>query len=188
MNNYFQHNKWRLAAAGCCLLMVYLFWGYLLPQFNQTIQLYSDLQDQKAKIASVKNWRTRLNRLNDQQQKFKDYLSKIFLNLPKNDQMSTIVNQVFKQAKSGSVKITQMKPEEQLQYDTYLEIPISLQVQGSYHEIGRFVNRIEHSGYLMKVGSVKITSGDQVNARLNARLAVRVIILKRSTEGSDSDG
>lgn len=169
------------------LVTVLLVWTYIIPEFSKTLKLYSDLQEQKAQIASVQNWQSRLDQLNEQQEKLEDYLSKIFLNLPENDQMSTIVDQVFKEAAAGNVKIIQLRPSEYIQHDRYLEIPISLQVRGDYHEIAQFVNRIEHSKYLMKVEQVNISSEDEPDAPLNGQLSMKVIILKRNAKKQDSD-
>lgn len=183
---YFQNNRWKAAGLGIVLFVIFLGWGYIIPEIRETYQLYSSLQEQKAEIASVQNWQSRLNSLNQQQEKLEDYLSRMFLNLPENDQMSTIVDQVFKEAESGNVKITQMRPAESIEHDSYLEIPVFLQVQGSYHEIGQFVNRVERSKYLMKVEQVDIQSEDEQNSLLHSQIALKVIILKRNSNKSEN--
>lgn len=184
---YFKNNRWKAAGAGIVVFVMFLVWGYIIPEFQQTLHLYSTLQEKKAEIASVQNWQHRLNRLNEQREKLEEYLSKIFLNLPEDDQMSTIIDQVFKEAESGDVKVIQMRPDERIQHESYLEIPISLQVKGSYHEIGGFVNRIEQSRYLMKVERVNIKSEDIPNKPLNAHIGLKVIILKRNAKEPETN-
>lgn len=184
---YLENNKWKVAGAGIVLLTCFLVWTYIIPEFQQSLQLYSNLQEKKAEIASVKNWQNRLGRLNKNQQKLEDYLSKIFLNLPENDRMSTIVDQVFHEAKSEDVRVLQMRPADQIKHEGYLEIPISVEVKGSYHEIGRFVNNIERSKYLMKVVKVSLTSEENSNSLLTAQIALKVIVLKRNNEPVSSD-
>lgn len=184
---YLENNKWKVASVGIVILACFLVWGYIIPELQQAVQLYSNLQEKKAEVASVQNWQHRLKRLNNQQKKLENYLSKIFLNLPENDQMSTIVDQVFKEAKSGDVRILQMRPTDRIHHKGYLEIPISMRVQGSFHDIGRFINNVERSKYLMKVERVKIMVKDSSTSPLIAQLVLKVIILKRNEKPVNTD-
>lgn len=187
MDQYFQHNKWKVLSICWLVLTGVLIWYYIIPEFNRTAQLYSDLKSQNLKISSARNWAARLEGYNKQQKQLESYLSSIFVRLPEHDQMSTIVDELFSKAKGRNVKLISMRPTERTIHDTYEELPITIRIQGLFHEIARYVSSVEQSKYLMKVDHINIQSKETINSPLNAQLSINVIILKKNPNGGDTD-
>lgn len=181
MTEYIRYNKWLLTGMGCLILFVYILLNYIVPEFNYTLQVYQNWQKQEEKIASVSDWKSQLNRLNARQEKLEAFFSEIYVSLPDDDQMSAIVNQVFNEAEATGIWLNQMRPAKRVEFESHIEIPITVTLKGTYHETGQFVNAIEQSGYLMKVDEIEILS-EEMDAPLMSRLLIKVIILKKNTK------
>lgn len=164
---------------GLSLVAVLFGWLYIIPEFQQTWTLYETLKQKKEQVASVQNWESRLTYLQSQQDKLNKYLSRILHTLPENEEMSTIIDHIFSQAQETNVKIMQMKPGTSINEDSHSEIPISITVNGGYHALGMFVNKIESSEYLIEVRQLKVESPGSLSKQLKAKIMLNVILLKR---------
>ncbi|MEX2345039.1 MAG: type 4a pilus biogenesis protein PilO [Balneolaceae bacterium] len=181
------HNKWRLTGMGYIILSIYFLTGYIIPECKNTLQIYQNRQEQEEKIASVSNWENQLNQLNNQQKELEHFFSKIYVSLPDDDQMSAIINQIFNEAGAAHIQLNQMRPAEQTEFESHIQIPVAITLMGTYHEIGRFVNAIEQSDYLMKVDEIEIRAEQETGTPLAGQILIKVIILKKNTVSRETD-
>ena len=180
MKEYIRHNKWQLTGMGCIVIFIYFLAAYFIPEFKNTLQIYQNWQEQEEKIASASNWENRLDQLNDQHKELESFFSKIYVSLPDDDQMSAIVNHVFNEAEAVDLKLNQMRPAARIEEESHIQIPLAITLRGNYHQIGRFVNAIELSNYLMKVDEIKIREEREPGAPLVGEILIKVIILKKT--------
>jgi Tfp pilus assembly protein PilO len=60
----------------------------------------------------------------------------------------------------------------------YIEIPITINLRCSYHDLGRFINMIENSDRFMKVTDLTINTNPDPMVH-NIRLIVNIFVLKK---------
>jgi type IV pilus assembly protein PilO len=76
--------------------------------------------------------------------------------LPPEKEMPDLMRRVQYLAAQSSLQIRKFNPAPPVQKEFYLEVPINLDVDGTYHNLGAFLDRISRMSRLVNVGNVKI--------------------------------
>ncbi len=76
--------------------------------------------------------------------------------LPPEKEMPDLMRRVQYLAAQSSLQIRKFNPAAPAQKEFYLEVPINLDVEGTYHNLGAFLDRISRMSRLVNMGNVKI--------------------------------
>lgn len=182
MNEYFKKNRWFILGIGWVILSLLLIANYLLPKLETTIAMYHKLQNQKEQISSVQNWQNQLDDLRKQKDHLETYFSDVYVGLPDDNQMSTIVEEIFDKAQKADIRLSRIRPFNREEHDSHTLIPINIEAEGSYHRVSRFINEMEQSKYLIKVLECNLRSGEEEISQLQSEILVHVIILRGSRD------
>lgn len=90
--------------------------------------------------------------------------------LPPETEMPDLMRRLQYLAAQSSLAIRTFNPGAPLQKDFYLEIPIRLDFEGTYHNLGSFLDRISRMSRLVNMGDLRIKS--QTNPTLSNTVAV----------------
>ncbi len=87
--------------------------------------------------------------------------------------MPDLMRRVQYLAAQSSLAIRKFTPAPVVQRDFYLEVPVAVDVDGTYHNLGAFFDRISRMSRLVNVGNVKIKA--QSNQAINNTIAVQAV-------------
>jgi type IV pilus assembly protein PilO len=90
--------------------------------------------------------------------------------LPPEKEMPDLMRRVQYLAAQSSLSIRRFTPVNPVQKDFYQEVPINVDVEGTYHNFGAFLDRISRMSRLVNVGDIKITARQDPN--INNTIAV----------------
>jgi type IV pilus assembly protein PilO len=76
--------------------------------------------------------------------------------LPPEKEMPDLMRRVQYLAAQSSLQIRKFNPATAVQKEFYQEVPVNLDVEGTYHNLGAFLDRISRMSRLVNVGNVKI--------------------------------
>jgi type IV pilus assembly protein PilO len=102
-----------------------------------------------------------------QNQKLLEKLGTLKIILPEAKQTDDLLRQVQSSALSSGLTIKLFQPLAIVQKDFFSEWPISMQVEGNYHNLGIFFDRLSKLSRIVNVSNVKISQlvGSQVASR-----------------------
>ncbi|HOK23126.1 MAG TPA: type 4a pilus biogenesis protein PilO [Candidatus Hydrothermia bacterium] len=96
--------------------------------------------------------------------------------LPQEEIMEQWLSQITRMAVTSGIQITGFKPESPVPKELYMEYPISIDIQGGFHELGVFVSFIANSERIMSVDNLQIerlsSSGEESLETVKAKLSV----------------
>ena len=120
----------------------YVFWQYLYSPLRAerlgteeqlaTLQSYNDQ-------ARALTQPTRLRELEQREAEYQVKLAEYETLLPSEAEVPTLLEEVAFAAIENDVKIVNFAPLPEVPGDVLVEIPYDVQVQGDYHEVGRFL-------------------------------------------------
>jgi type IV pilus assembly protein PilO len=93
--------------------------------------------------------------------------------LPPEKEMPDLMRRVQYLAAQSSLQIRKFNPAAPAQKDFYQEVPINLDIEGTYHNLGAFLDRISRMSRLVNVGNVKIKS--QQKPTINNTIAASAV-------------
>jgi type IV pilus assembly protein PilO len=76
--------------------------------------------------------------------------------LPPEKEMPDLMRRVQYLAAQSSLQIRKFNPANPVQKDFFQEVPVNLDVEGTYHNLGAFLDRVSRMSRLVNVGNVKI--------------------------------
>ena len=103
--------------------------------------------------------------------------------LPTEKEITSILNQLSALASQEQVKIIGIRElgitrdDAEEKERAYKEVPIEIEMKSGYHQLGRFINKIESSDRLMKIESLEINSNYQNLTEHTVKLVISSFVL-----------
>ena len=128
---------------------------------------YSDaLQQQKTKEARLADLQKQIRALEATANKLPEFqrevqalearLEALKRILPPEKEMPDLMRRVQYLAAQSSLQIRKFNPAAPVQKEFFQEIPVNLDLQGTYHNLGAFLDRISRMSRLVNVGDMRI--------------------------------
>ncbi len=88
--------------------------------------------------------------------------------LPNDKQLEVLLADISNLGKTAGVEIKSFKRENEQVHDFYAEVPISVKLEGSYHDIARFFDSIAKLPRIVNMGAIniKVADADETSTRL----------------------
>ena len=90
--------------------------------------------------------------------------------LPPEKEMPDLMRRIQYLAAQSSLQIRKFNPAAVVQKDFYQEVPVAIDVDGTYHNMGAFLDRVSRMSRLVNMGDLKIKS--QANQTLSSTVAI----------------
>ena len=128
---------------------------------------YADkLEEQKTKEARLETLQTQIRALEATVARLPEFqrevqalearLETLKRILPPEKEMPDLMRRLQYLAAQSSLAIRKFTPAAPVQKDFYQEIPINIDVDGTYHNLGAFLDRISRMSRLVNMGNVKV--------------------------------
>ena len=159
-----------LLAAIICGGFYWFYYSDALEEQKRKEQQLAELQKQIRALEATAN---RLPEFQREVQALEARLETLKRILPPEKEMPDLMRRVQYLAAQSSLAIKRFNPAATAQRDFYVEVPVNLDVEGTYHNLGSFFDRISRMSRLVNMGNVKIKArGEQT---INNTVAVSAV-------------
>jgi type IV pilus assembly protein PilO len=95
-------------------------------------------------------------------------LSKVLRQLPNEKELEVLLTDISNLGKKSGIEIKSFKRLEEIPHDFYAEVPISIEIEGEYHNIGRFFDLMSDLPRIVNMGTmlVKVSKESLDSTRL----------------------
>lgn len=139
---------WPVAAkaiAAIVVIVVIVGVGYFLKTKDQLeqlkqieaqeAQLFQEFETKHQKSAKLEEYRAQLAEM-------EEILRSLLRQLPSRTEMPDLLQDISQTAIATGIQIDRFRPEAEIVKDFYAEKPISIRMQGGYHQFGEFVSGV----------------------------------------------
>ena len=149
----------------------YYFWysGALELQTQQEAKL-AELQTQIRALEATAN---KLPEFQREVQALEARLETLKRTLPPEKEMPDLIRRVQYLAAQSSLQIRKFNPAAPIQKEFYQEVPVNLDFEGTYHNLGAFLDRVSRMSRLVNVGNVKVKA--QSKPTINNTVAASLV-------------
>ncbi len=152
---------------GIFLLVAALLWFGLLQgvsdelaaQQRKEVELRDAYRD---KLKQAIN----LDELRKQLEQVRQYVHQLEKQLPSKSEMDALLSDVNQAGLGRSLQFDLFRPGQVVVKDYYAELPISIKVTGSYHDIGQFTSDIAHLSRIVTLNNLTLTPFKQDKSSL----------------------
>lgn len=154
-------------AALICGGFYYFWYSDALEQQRQKEARLATLQKEIRALEATAN---RLPEFQREVQALEARLETLKRILPPEKEMPDLMRRIQYLAAQSSLQIRKFNPAAVVQKDFYQEVPVNIDVEGTYHNMGAFLDRVSRMSRLVNMGDLKIKS--QSTQTLNNTVAV----------------
>ncbi len=143
-------------------------------------------KSKKKQITTAENWKFKLADYEGKQAGLDRFISELFISLPEEDQMSSIIDLIVHHSKSTGLTIQTMQPHDREEFDTYTVVPLKLGMKGSFHEAGIFINKLEQDSHLVEIKKIAMKADDkQPSQDIAVAVELTVTLLRYEKTGHE---
>ena len=113
-----------------------------MPKFKEVEKLEKKLKQAQIKLHQTQQIASQLPKFEAEIEKLNLALKKALNKLPDNKEIPALLLKITKLGKDSKLTFNLFQPLASRNQDFYAEVPIDIEVQGSYHAVGRFFNQI----------------------------------------------
>lgn len=143
---------------------VVLFAGYWFLIQNE-LEEYSQAQKKEESLRETyvnkKALAVNLPAYKQQMEEMEQTFGSLLRQLPNTTEVPDLLVDITQAGLGRGLEFTLFRPEKEQPKDFYAEMPISLEVRGSYHELAQFVSDVAALPRIVTFGDINITSGSK---------------------------
>ena len=146
-----------LLVAGVCGGLMAIFWYQYLTPMNDDIQARMKiLTDLQVVIAKSLQQQKELAQLKKDAEALQAKLDMLKTVLPLEKETDQIFRSVQQQATTSALRILRVAPRPLIDREVYTEWPIDMQVTGTYHNVGTFLDRIRQLPRIVNITGLRM--------------------------------
>lgn len=133
----------------------YLYWSDQLDSLESARQ-----QEQSLKSAYTEKIKQAVNLegLREQRQLVADYVATLEKQLPSKAEMDALLSDINQAGIGRGLQFELFKPGQAVVKEYYAELPISIRVTGSYHDVGQFASDIAHLPRIVTLNEMNLVA------------------------------
>ena len=134
----------------------------LLTLRTQELELQRKLSEVRSIAANIGAFEAEITQLEAQ-------LSVALRQLPNEKQLEVLLADISNLGKTAGVEIKSFKRVNEVMHDFYAEVPISVQLEGTYHEIAKFFDSVSRLPRIVNLGALdlKVAKASAAETRLS---------------------
>jgi Tfp pilus assembly protein PilO len=166
------------------LIVVFYLGLFVRPTMKRLFRLLPEASQLKTKIVKTKKDWEDIESLKGRVSQSHERISSYERKLPVEKEVPAVLEFLSQAARKMDVRITEIKPVAQDKsepgvHSLYYRIPILLKAECGYHQLGRFLNKLENADRFMKIDDIKITANPEMFGIHDVRLVVVTYVMER---------
>ncbi|MFH1019205.1 MAG: type 4a pilus biogenesis protein PilO [Pseudomonadota bacterium] len=158
--------KMLIAAAACILPCVAFFFLAYSPKANEIKALETKKAEIEEEIRKVEAIANDLDKHKAEMAEVQRQFAEASLLLPDQKEIPSLLSTISGQATSSGLDVLSFKPLAETPQQFYAEIPVDIAVQGSYHNVGVFLDKISKLPRVVSVNNIKMDSPKQIGGEM----------------------
>ncbi len=168
-------------AAGLFFLLIKPTDEKITTALNKQVEL-TEKRDENRDIAENRDrWERRVERLNEE-------LAKAIKELPNDREIPELVRRISSIGKKIGLEFLLFQPLPEARRDFYADVPVKLKVEGSYHEVATFFDRIGKLNRIVNVRNIAMSDPAERSGKIVLTIEGTAVTYRFLTEAETSAG
>ena len=144
-----------LGVFGAGVLGVYLYL-LMIPLWEQKGKLEGELQKLQADLAQKRSIAANRVKLEAEIKELDKQLAVALVKLPEEKDIPKLLTQINTLGQQGGLEFLLFRPSAPIRKGFYAEVPIDIKVEGQYHNLGGFLDRVSKLERIVNVVDLKL--------------------------------
>jgi type IV pilus assembly protein PilO len=140
------------------VVVVVALWYALLSDMRVNLDTEKNQETQlRAEYTTKLGKAVNLEALKSQLEQVRQYVAQLEKQLPSKAEMDALLSDINQAGLGRSLQFELFRPGQVVIKDYYAELPITVRVTGSYHDIGLFVSDISHLSRIVTINNLSLS-------------------------------
>lgn len=144
-----------LGVFGAGLVGIYVYF-LMMPLWEQKGKLEGELQKLQADVAQKRSIAANRPKLEADIKELDKQLAAALIKLPEEKDIPKLLTQINTLGQQGGLEFQLFRPSAPVRKGFYAEVPIDIKVEGQYHSLGGFLDRVSKLERIVNVVDLKI--------------------------------
>jgi type IV pilus assembly protein PilO len=135
-------------------------------EISQEAQLKRDFENKAFQVANLEDYK-------DQMLEMEQSFDSILKQLPRDTEVPGLIDDISLAALNNGLDLKVISPQKQVSTEFYNELPIEIEVEGDYHELGAYVSSVASLPRIVTLHDFSITKkskdGDALSLKILAK-------------------
>lgn len=162
----------RLAVVSAVLVSVAASYWFFLhqPKAEEVTMLRANAQQLQRKLSNIRAVATNVGEFEQEVADLERELESALKQLPDSKQFEDLLRDISTAGKQVGVSIKSISREPEVPHDFYAEVPFRIVIEGGYHDLARFFERVGRLPRIVNVGALRVHVANET--RTGTRLRV----------------
>lgn len=133
----------------------FTYFAYL-PKHKEIVNLESEYKKLAQKLDRAKKTAKQLNFYRSKMKAAEAQFNIVMKALPEKEEIPTLLNGISQAARDAGLDITKFQPNPEIAKEFYAEVPITVNVDGNYHNVAMFFDKISKLPRIVTIGALKL--------------------------------
>jgi type IV pilus assembly protein PilO len=158
---------------GVIAVVTFIFWQYfysgLRTEYTDLTTKIDELQTEKVNEQRLAR---ELPKVRAAVEELDIQLRKAILELPDKREIPDLLSSISNLAKDAGLEVTLFRPKPENMKDFYAEIPVAMNVQGTYHQVAAFFDEVGRLSRIVNLGEIMMKEPELVEGQLEIPVKV----------------
>ncbi|MBF0400855.1 MAG: type 4a pilus biogenesis protein PilO [Magnetococcales bacterium] len=157
-------------ALGLLLLFTALYWYFFLQdRLNVMEKLQAEIQQQEDQISSKRRLLTKLPQMREELARLKMEEERLAQKLPSEKEIPTLLTDISTAGHEQGLEFLLFAPGPEISRDLYAEVPVGMEMRGSFHAIALFVDRVAKMSRIVTFADISMEPPKDPKEQKNQR-------------------
>lgn len=133
---------------------------------KEEVQLKQDYENKAFRVANIEAFKSQMVEMEES-------FGALLRQLPRDTEVPGLLEDITQTARSSGLDISSIKLEPETATEFYTELPISIQVNGDYHELGAFVSGVASLPRIVTLHDFSIKRAGKDNRKLDMAITAK---------------
>jgi len=147
-----------LICSGIFLVIIgsFVYFSYF-PKIKTQKKLSKEIMQLEKRLIVAKRNARDLQKYQKEIKEAKGEFKEVMLSLPEKEEIPSIISAVSASGKESGLEFLLFQPKDENRKDFYAEIPVSIQVQGNFHNVVVFFEKVARLSRIVNIRDIKIS-------------------------------
>ena len=138
-------------------------WFIYLPKVKKIEDLKNEQQTLDSRLLRAQAKVRQLKHLENEMQKAQAEFKMVKKKLPEQKEIPSLLANISRSGHESGLEFLLFQPGPEIRKDFYAEIPVSIRVSGSYHEVALFFDKVSRLSRIVNIDNINMTSNKTDN-------------------------
>ena len=153
----------------CVIVLFAGFWFLIQDELEQYSEAQKKEEGLRETYMNKRALAINLPAYKEQMEEMEQTFGSLLRQLPNTTEVPDLLVDITQAGLGRGLELTLFRPEKELPKDFYAEMPISVEVRGSYHELAQFVSDVAALPRIVTFGDIAISAGKDNKLSMSAK-------------------